>query len=89
METITINPRTRGQYQAEWRYYHLVYLEGESSNNSILCEVALQRFNKLLQEVNFTGVFIEDLEFPDLTFILSLLKKRGIRIATKHRPVTG
>lgn len=89
METITINPRLKGQWQSEWRYYHLVYLEGETSNNAILMDVALQRFFRLLQEVFNSGFYLEDLELPNLKLIIQQLKDKGYKLATKHRPDTN
>ena len=86
METVTLNPRFASQWLSEWRYYHLVFKEGETSNNSVLCDVALHRFCKLLNEIYWSGVCLEDLELPDFTFIMSTLRAKGHKPATRHRP---
>lgn len=88
MQTVVLNPRFAAQWLSEWRYYHLVYKEGEMSNNPMLCDVALHRFSKLLTEIHYNSVYIEDLELPDLKFILSTLQSKGFKVAIKHRPIS-
>lgn len=77
MEIINLNPRRVVQYQSEWNYYLLCYREGETSNNSILRDVALRRFKQLINEIYFLDVPAQDFKFPDYEFVIHKLNQQG------------
>ena len=86
MEIINLNPRKRVQCESEFNYYALCYREGETSNNSILREVALRRIKGLLDEIYFMDIPATDFNFPDYAFYVVQLNKMGHKLKTKARP---